>query len=163
MPESGVVRIYGREYRSLTLRVRRRFVKVRGKRYPHYSMTIPRWVGEWLWELERQAMERFVQSLPEPMRSELQDGEGPDSLPVVVLIGRADWYHLLLWETFPPTTWAKLGSRMRGELEALALDPVGEETVLIPVKKSELEKLGLDPSKPITLEDIKRVLQTRGE
>ncbi len=156
MPETGIVKIHGREFRSLVVTVRRRLVKAHGKLYPHYSVTLPKPLGDWLLEHEK----RYAEKLSEPLRSDLLEEE-PDKLEALILVGPSDWYHGLLWETLPHKTWIKLAPQIRGELEALGLDPGGEETILIPAKKSELEALGLDTSKPITLEDLKKALEKK--
>jgi len=153
MGDFGRVRIGGREFRSAVLVVRKRYVRVRGKSYPHYSVTIPREVGEWLFEAE----EKYAERLPEKLRGEL-GGEEVLRLPALFLIGPSDWYHGLLWETFRREAWLALSENIRRELEALGLDPGGEEAVLIAARRSEVEQLGLDPAKPITLEDLKEKL-----
>ena len=73
---------------------------------------------------------------------------------VVALLGRASHLHAQYWDE-EDILWRGLDYRLRKELEALgntAWSP--REVVLIPATREELERLGLDPSKPIMLEDV---------
>ncbi len=142
----GKVSLLGRSYMVAILRLKKRTVRAKGRLYPHYYINVPRSLANWVEE--------------HPQAKDPETGEPADEIPVVLLMAPADWHHLLVWRA-DSWLWNRIPRLARQELEALALDPKGEETILIPAKKNQLEKLGLDTSKPITLEDLKKALEKK--
>ncbi len=136
----GSIIVAGREYLSLELLVRPKKAGARGKTYLQYVATIPKPVAL---ELYRRAKEK-------------EDTE----LPVIALISPAEWYHGLLWYKMK-NTLPRLPKNIKKELTALGINPEDkDQTVLVIAKKKQLEQLGLDPSKPITLDEImKKILE----
>ena len=131
----GKVIVAGREYLSIELVVYPKKAGVRGKTYLQYIATIPK-----------------------PVALELYRRAGEDSntrLHVIALLSPAEWYHGLLWSKMK-NTLSKLPENIRKEMTALGIEPSSEEeTVLVIAKKKQLEQLDLDPSKPITLKELK--------
>ena len=76
-------------------------------------------------------------------------------LPIVVFMAPADWFHGILWEEMPERAWRTIPVDVRRELESLGLGRSSERIVYVAARESEVKELGLDPSKPITLEDLK--------
>ena len=130
----GKVVIAGREYLTLELVVRPKKAGARGKTYLQYVATIPKPVALKLYEMT---------------------GEEPDTtLTLITYISPAPWYTGLLWNE-NDKIYKRLPLDIKKELIALGINPEDQdETVLIIAKKKQLEKLGLDPSKPITLDEV---------
>ncbi len=136
----GRVVIAGREYLTLELVMRPKKAGARGKTYLQYVVTIPKPVALKLYEMI---------------------GEEPDTtLTLTTYLSPAPWYTGLLWSK-NDKTYKRLPPDIKKELTALGINPEDQdETILIIAKKKQLEKLGLDPSKPITLEELeKKILE----
>jgi len=84
------------------------------------------------------------------------------STHVVVLIGKASHLHAQYWDTKDDIIWTRLDPKLREELEILGNTEWSPSMVtLIPATREQLEKLGLDPSQPITLQDIVEAIQRK--
>ncbi len=71
------------------------------------------------------------------------------------------WYHLIDWRS-PESEGVlrRAPGRVRREVEALGLRD-GGPVVFIPARPEELERLGLDPGKPLTLEDVVKAVERK--
>ncbi len=76
---------------------------------------------------------------------------------MITLLSPVSWYHVLKWREEPIHAYRELPERIKLELEALNLSPEGgHQTLTVLAKPEELKRLGLNPEKPITLEELKR-------
>jgi len=129
------LRIAGRQYLLLTSSARPRRVRSKGHTYYQYTLNIPR-------------------SILPRLLDEAGASEG-QLLPLTILLTTSPWHHLIDWSQMPMGAWTDLPKNIRKELEALGLDPTArEERILISATRSQIQQLGLDPEKPITLNDI---------
>lgn len=87
---------------------------------------------------------------------------GDDEL-LLVLARKPEWYHLMNWrdKDNQEILWPRIPEKIRIELCSIGLAP--QELcpkkyipIIIHALEKELENLGLDPSKPITLEELKK-------
>jgi len=144
LSEYGVGRVLlaGKEYLSVELVVRPKKAGARGKTYIQYVVTIPKPVAL---ELYRMA-----------------GAEKDEAFNVIALLSPAEWYHGLLWHRMK-NVLPRLPEKIKMELSALGINPEDQdETVLVIAKKKQLEELGLDPTKPITLvELLKKILEKK--
>ena len=84
------------------------------------------------------------------------------STHVVVLIGKASHLHAQYWETQDDILWKRLDPKIREELEILGNTEWSPSMVtLIPATREQLEELGLDPSQPVTFQDIVEAIQRK--
>jgi len=134
-------RIMGREYKLLTLPARPRRVRSKGHTYYQYTINVPR-------------------SLLPRLLEEASAEEG-QILPLTILVAASPWHHLIDWAQMPPNAWNDLPDHVKRELDALGLDPENGERILIPARPEQLRELGLDPEKPITLEDVVEAVKRR--
>ncbi len=73
----------------------------------------------------------------------------------VILIGKATHLHAQYWDTKDDIIWSRLDPLIREELEVLgSTEWSPDEVILIPARPEELKRLGLDPGKPVTLDDL---------
>ncbi len=136
MPEFSEAVLAGRRYLVLEVSVRPKRVKTKGREYLQHYINLPKWLATRLYEMA---------------------GEKPEvELPVVMLIAPAEWYHGILWEEMPERAWKTIPEKVRRELEALGLSRTPRKPVFIVATEEEIRELGLDPNKPITLEELKR-------
>ncbi|MEB3778780.1 MAG: hypothetical protein GSR85_00900 [Desulfurococcales archaeon] len=133
----------GRPYILAPLELRVRVVKKRGRGYPYFYIPVPTQI----------AMALLQKTAPDHVDSIKEKPEEVTSLPVTVILTKAPWYHGLDMTGLTEG----LSEKALKEIKALHLDtPPGErpELVAILATRSQIEQLGLDPEKPITLEDI---------
>ncbi len=133
-------KIAGRRYTLGYLRLRAKRVKAKGREYAQYYINVPKSLAEAL-----------LQGREPPAPG------GPGVL-LTVLATPSPWFHALDWSQLP---LADLPERVRREIEALGLDKLDQETILIPATRDQLEQLGLDPDQPLTLEDVVRAVERR--
>ena len=139
MPEYSELVVAGRRYLVLEVSVKPKKVRSRGREYLQHYINLPKKIAGKLYELA---------------------GEDMDTeLPVVMIIAPAEWYHGILWEEMPERAWKTIPARARRELESLGLSRNPQKKVLIAADEEEIRKLGLDPTKPITLKDIERKIR----
>ncbi len=136
MPEYSEVLVAGRRYLVLEVSVKPKKIRSKGKEYLQYYVNLPKKIAEKLYSLAKEDMDV--------------------ELPVVMFVAPAEWYHGILWEEMPERAWKTIPSRVREELEALGLGRSKRKPVLIAATEEELRELGLDPTKPITLRELKR-------
>jgi len=131
---AGRVVIAGREYITVELVMRPKKAGAKGKTYLQYVATIPKPVALKLYEIA---------------------GEKPDTtLTLTTYLSPAPWYTGLLWSK-NDKTYKRLPPDIKKELTALGINPEDQDqTILVIAKKKQLEKLGLNPDKPITLEEL---------
>ena len=136
----GRLVIAGRRYLSVELTVRPKKAGARGKTYLQYVVTIPKPVAE---ELYRMADEQL-----------------DNPLQLIAILSPAEWYHGLLWNKME-NTFRRIPEDIRKELTALGINPEDkDETILVIAKRKQLEQLGLNPDKPVTLEELtKKILE----
>ena len=135
----------GRKYVVTPLLIKPRRVKARGKEYIQHMMYIPCTIAKTLYSLAERNPE--------------------EELPILALITPATWFHVLNWKQEPIHAYKQLPRKIKLELEALGLSPLKEmiaiTTLTTPTK---IKELGLDPSKPITLEELeKKILEKHKE
>ena len=136
MPEFSKVIIADREYLVLSLSVKPKKVKSKGKEYIQHYINIPK---------------RFSRMLYE------EAGENPEAeLPVLMIVAPAEWYHGILWDEMPERAWKTIPDKIRQELEVLGLSRKPRKTVFIAATEEELKELELKPNSIITLEKLKR-------
>ena len=134
----GRTRFAGREYISAPLLLKTRRLRVKGHLYYQHYLYLPR----------RVALKVY----------EMADRKPGQEVPLIVLLAPADWYHVLAWKPMD-WVWPKLPERTRLELEALGLGPKPTpEVVTVLATREEVEKLGIDVEKPITLKELARRL-----
>ncbi|MCE4624956.1 MAG: hypothetical protein F7C35_03720 [Desulfurococcales archaeon] len=126
------VTVAGRRYLLMPLTVKAKKAGAKGRTYTQYYISLPK----------RLALELLGDRLPQP---------GSEGVPITVLAAKAPWYHLLDWSTLPTED---LPTRIKKEIRALTLDSPQKPLVLVPARPEQLRELGLDPEKPITLEDL---------
>jgi len=107
-------RLAGRRYTLGYLRLRAKRVRAKGREYAQYYI-VPKVLAEAL-----------LQGREPPAPG------GPGVL-LTVLAAPSPWFHALDWSQLPPED---LPERVRGEIQALGLDRLGEETILIPAQMS---------------------------
>ena len=139
--ERSRIRIAGREFLLLTTSARPRRVRSKGYTYHQYTLNIPR-------------------SLLPRLLEEAGASEG-QVLPLTIILAASPWHHLIDWKSMPRGAWNDLPEKIRKELESLGLDPQGDGRVLIPARPEDLGQLGLDPEKPVTLEDVVEAVKRR--
>ncbi len=136
MPEYSEALLAGRKYVVLEISVKPKKVRVKGREYIQHYINLPKWLAMKLYEMAN---------------------EDPEAeLPVVMLVAPAEWYHGILWEEMPERAWKTIPEKARKELEALGLSPKSYKPVYIVATEEEVEELGLDPNKPITLGELKK-------
>ncbi len=136
MPEYSEAILAGRKYLVLEISVKPKKVRAKGKEYIQHYINLPKWLAMKLYEMAE---------------------EDPETeLPVVMLVAPAEWYHGILWEEMPERAWKTIPEKARQELEALGLSREPQKPVYIVATENEIKELGLDPSKPITLEELKK-------
>ena len=142
---SGQTRHAGRVYVTVPLLLKPRRIKVKGHEYLQHNIYLPRPVVATLYEAA---------------------GRNPEEpLPVIALLAPAAWFHILKWRGEPIHAWQQLPRDVRLELEALGLtpEPTDAETLTVLASRKELQELGLDPSKPVTLEDLRKSLEKKAK
>jgi len=137
----GSTRFAGRKYVVAPLLIKPRRVKAKGREYIQHIIYIPRPIAKTLYTLAERSPE--------------------EELPILALITPATWFHVLNWKQEPIHAYNQLPREIKLELQALGLAPKHEHMPLtILAKPQEIKELGLDPSKPITLEEImKKILE----
>ena len=124
----GWVRLVAKPYR-----MRKRLKTGEEREYTGYRIILPR---------------RLVEELG-------LEGEAP----LVARLEVAEWYHLLDW-TVPENKalWRRLPEKARLDLCSKKLAPedlcTHTETLTVLARPEDLQQLGLDPEKPITIEDL---------
>ena len=102
-----------------------------------------------------------------PRRAAEELGLDGGEAALIVTLERPRWYHLLDWDDpeVARELWGKLSEAERRSLCAKNLAPKtlcgGAEPVTILARPGELERLGLDPGKPPTLEEIVKAVEER--
>ena len=98
--------------------------------------------------------------LPRRLAEELGlEGEAP----LVARLELAEWWHILDW-TAPENRhlWRRLPEEARLDLCAKKLAPPdlcgGREALTVLAEPGELRELGLNPQRPITLEELKKAI-----
>jgi len=129
--------LLGRPYRLTLARVKRRKTRVRGKEYERPDISVPREDLEWVLRGGKEAV-------------------------AIVLLARASTVNLLDWAE-EDELWRALPQEARTELyyHGQAPEKPSSKVVLIAAEEEELRRLGLDPLKPITLEDIIRAVREK--
>ncbi len=80
----------------------------------------------------------------------------------VILIGKATHLHAQYWDTKDDIIWSRLDPLIREELEVLgSTEWSPDEVILIPADPERLRRLGLDPERPITLEDLEEAIKRK--
>ena len=131
----GWVRLVAKPYR-----MRKKLKTGEEKEYTGYRIILPR---------------RLVEELG-------LEGEAP----LVARLEVAEWYHLLDW-TVPENKalWRRLPEKARLDLCSKKLAPedlcTHTETLTILAKPGDLQQLGLDPSRPLTLEDLVEAIRRK--
>ncbi len=143
MPEYSELVVAGRRYLVLEVSVKPKKVRSRGREYLQHYINLPKKIAGKLYELAGEDMSV--------------------ELPVVMLVAPAEWYHGILWEEMPERAWKTIPARVRRELESLGLGRNPRKQVLIAADEEEIRKLGLDPTKPITLRDIERKIREQAK
>ncbi len=127
----------GREYIVAPLLIRPRRVRAKNREYVQHIVYVPRLIARTLYD-----------------RAEKEIDE---ELPVITMIAPATWFHVLNWKKEPIHAFNQLPLDIRLELEALGLAPTQEYKPLTVLATSqEIEELGIDHNKPVTLEELKR-------
>ncbi len=137
----GSTRFAGRKYVVAPLLIKPRRVKAKGREYIQHMVYIPRPIAKTLYSQAERSPE--------------------EELPILALITPATWFHVLNWKQEPIHAYNQLPREIKLELEALGLSPQKEiiaATILATPMK--IKELGLDPSKPITLDELeKKILE----
>ena len=133
------VTLAGRRYLLMPLTVKAKKAGAKGRSYTQYYISLPK----------RLARELLGERLPEP---------GSEGIPITVLATKSPWHHLLDWSKLPKDD---LPERMEKEIKALTLDNPNKPLTLIPADPEKLKQLGLDPEKPLTLEDLEEALRRK--
>jgi len=133
-------RLAGRRYTLAYLKLRAKRVKAKDREYVQYYINVPKRLAHTI---------LAGRNPPEP--------GGPGVL-LTVLATPSTWFHALDWSQIP---LADLPERVRKEIEALGLDKLDQETILIPATRDQVEQLGLDPDQPLTLEDVVEAVRRR--
>ncbi len=139
----NTVWIAGRPYLLAPLELRVRMVKKRGRGYPYFYIPVPTRIAMAL-------LQRTAPSYADQVREEPEEVSG---LPLTVIFTKAPWYHGVDMSGLTEG----LSERALKEVKALHLDtPPSERPELVAVlaTRSQIEALGLDPEKPVTLEDL---------
>ena len=133
--------LMGHRYLLAVLSARPRKVRSKGREYWQYNIPLP--AG-----LARRLLARA--------------GEEPGTLlPLTIIMGPSPWYHLIKWSAPESNSlYQRIPRRYRREIEALGLRG-GDPIVLVPARPEQLRELGLDPEKPITLEDLVEKIKER--
>ncbi|MEB3860636.1 MAG: hypothetical protein GSR84_00265 [Desulfurococcales archaeon] len=124
--------IAGRLHARTYLRLRAKRVRAKGREYVQYYISVPKPIAEALAQGEP----------PEP---------GSDGTLLTIYAAPSPWYHALDWSSLP---MRDLPERIEKEIKALRLHELGKPLALIPADPDKLRQLGLDPSRPLTLEDL---------
>ncbi len=101
-----------------------------------------------------------------PVKKAEEMGLDDDEL-LLVLARKPEWYHLMNWEDKDnrEILWPRIPEKIRIELCSLRLAPQElcpkkHVPIIIHAPEKELKKLGLNPNKPITLEELeKKILE----
>ncbi len=126
----------GRKYVVSPLLVKPRRVRSKGRVYIQHIAYIPRSLAETLYQYAGKNVD--------------------EELPVITLIAPAKWYHVLNWKNEPLHAFKNLPREIALELEALGLSPSQSHVPLtVLAEAEELKELGIDPSKPLTLRELK--------
>lgn len=125
----------GRRYTLAYLRLRVKRVKAKGREYRQYYINLPRQLAEAI-------LESAGREPPEP---------GTSGVLLTAIVTPSPWYHALDWSSIPMDD---LPERIEKEITALGLHQLDKPLALIPADPDKLRQLGLDPEKPITLEDL---------
>ena len=129
--------ILGRPYRLTLARVRRQKTTVRGKEYTRLAVSIPR----------------------EDLEAMLGGGE---EAYTIVYMARASTVNLLNWDR-EDELWNALPIEAKIELYYHGQAPTKPpgRIVMIAAEEDKIRQLGLDPEKPITLNDIVNAVKRR--
>lgn len=142
--------IAGRPYILAPLELRVRLIKKGARKYPYFYIPVPIGIAM-----------AFLDVIAPDYINKLRDHpEELSGLPLTVALTRAPWYHGIDMTGLTEG----LSKRALREVKALHLDtPPADrpELVAILATRKEIEELGLDPEEPITLDDLKRVLEER--
>ncbi len=133
-------KVAGRRYTLAYLRLRAKRVKAKNREYAQYYINVPRSLAEVI---------LGGRNLPEP--------GGPGVL-LTVIAAPSPWFHALDWSQIP---LHDLPEHVQGEIRAMGLDRLDEETVFISASREEIEALGLDPDRPLTLRDVIEALKAK--
>jgi len=131
--------ILGRPYLQTTLLLVKTTTKSKGKTYDRYLINVPRWLGEKL------------------------NPRGERKVPVLAYLTRP-WIHQLLPLDPEDPIYRSLPEEARVELYYQGLDPARKprgRVVFIAAEEDEVKALGLDPNRPLTLEDVIRAVERR--
>ncbi len=131
--------IAGRLHAKTYLRLRAKRVRAKGREYVQYYISVPKPIAEALAQGD----------LPEL---------GGDGLLLTIYSAPSPWFHALNWSTLP---MRDLPEGIEKEIKALRLHELGKPLTLIPAKPEDIKQLGLDPEKPITLEDLVEAVRKR--
>ena len=132
----------GRRYTLAYLRLRAKRVKAKGREYRQYYINLPRQLAEAI-------LETAGREPPEP---------GTSGVLLTVIVTPSPWYHALDWSSIPMDG---LPERIEKEIKALGLHQLDKPLTLIPADPDKLRQLGLDPEKPVTLEDLEEALRRK--
>lgn len=130
--------IAGRLHARTYLRLRAKRIKARGREYVQYYISVPKPI----------AVALAQGSPPEP---------GEDTL-LTIYAAPSPWYHALDWRDLP---MRDLPERIEKEIKALRLHELGKPLVLVPARPEDLQQLGLDPSRPLTLGDLEEAIRRK--
>ena len=125
----------GRRYTLAYLQLRAKRVKAKGKEYRQYYINLPRQLAEAI-------LETAGREPPEP---------GTTGVLLTAIVTPSPWYHALDWSSIPMDG---LPEKIEKEITALGLHQLDKPLALIPADPDKLRQLGLDPEKPVTLEDL---------
>ena len=134
--------IAGRPYTLAYLNLKAKRVKAKGREYRQYYINMPRQLAEAI-------LERAGREPPEP---------GSTGILLTAIVTPSPWYHALDWSSIPMDD---LPEKIEKEIKALGLHQLDKPLTLIPADPEKLRQLGLDPEKPITLEDLVEAVKRR--
>jgi len=130
----------GRTYTLAYLNLKAKRVRAKGREYRQYYINLPRQLAEVI-------LERAGREPPEP---------GSSGVLLTAIVTPSPWYHALDWSSLPMDG---LPERVEKEIKALDLHRLDKPLALIPADPDRLRRLGLDPSRPVTLEDLEEAIR----